>query len=192
MNRAAPPTAADPPGVFPLAAALRYLGGVGLLGAAVVRAALRPHRGLLGATLRQLAELIRYALGLVLLIHFSMGSFLAMQAFFGATFREAAGAVVGVGLVRNLATLLTGFTLAGLLAVRAAGAVDPAEEGWAEPTAEPDGRVAARVLGAALAGPVLACWGAALGLLSGMLVARSLLGVAPGLFLGGFLEMVQL
>jgi phospholipid/cholesterol/gamma-HCH transport system permease protein len=192
MSRAAISTPSQRPAKLPFVAAVRYLGGVGLLGCAVLRAILRPRRGLVPATWRQLVEVIGGALGIVLLVHFSMGSFLSMQAFFGATFREAAGAVVGVGLVRNLATLLTGFVLAALLAARAAEWADPAEEGWSEPTAEPDGRIAARILGAALAGPVLACWGAAIGMLSGMLVSRSLLGIAPGLFVGRFAEMARL
>lgn len=171
-------TAANAPG--PLLAGVAYLGAVGMLGTQVIGALARPRKGWLGAILHQLSEVISSALGIVLLVHFSIGSFLAMQSFFGATFREASGAVVGVGLVRNLATLLTGFILAGLLAARgvAAREDDPGDE----PT---------RILGAALAGPVLACWGAAMGLISGLLVARSLLGVAPGLFLGKFSEMVQ-
>ena len=55
---------------------------------------------------------------LVGLVHVAMGSFLSLQAYFGSTFVDGTGAVVGVGLLRNLATLMTGMTLSGLLAGR--------------------------------------------------------------------------
>ena len=55
---------------------------------------------------------------LVGLVHVAMGSFLSMQAYFGSTFLDGTGAVVGVGLLRNLATLMTGLTLSGLIACR--------------------------------------------------------------------------
>ncbi len=51
---------------------------------------------------------------LVGLVHVAMGSFLSMQAYFGSTFLDGTGAVVGVGLLRNLATLMTGLTISGL------------------------------------------------------------------------------
>ena len=55
---------------------------------------------------------------LVGLVHVAMGSFLSMQAYFGSTFVDGTGAVVGVGLLRNLASLMTGMTLCGLVACR--------------------------------------------------------------------------
>jgi phospholipid/cholesterol/gamma-HCH transport system permease protein len=55
---------------------------------------------------------------LVALVHVAMGSFLSMQAYFGSTFVDGTGAVVGVGLLRNLASLMTGMTLCGLVACR--------------------------------------------------------------------------
>ncbi len=55
---------------------------------------------------------------LVGLVHVAMGSFLSMQAYFGSTFLDGTGAVVGVGLLRNLATLMTGLTVSGLFACR--------------------------------------------------------------------------
>lgn len=164
----------------PLLAGVAYLGGIGSLAGQVFVNLLRPSRTLAAAACREVAELAGGALGIVLLTHFSIGSFLAMQSYFGATFREASGAVVGVGLVRNLATLLTGFTLAGVLASRVG-----------QPIARDPAETAGRVLGATVAGPILSCWGAAIGFFSGMLVARSLLGVPAGLFLGKFAEMVE-
>ena len=41
-----------------------------------------------------------------------------MQAYFGGTFVDGTGAVVGVGLIRNLAPLMAGLTMAGLIAAR--------------------------------------------------------------------------
>ena len=48
------------------------------------------------------------------LLHVGLGSFLSMQAFFGATFIEAAGPVVAIGLLRNVAPLMVGFLVSGL------------------------------------------------------------------------------
>ena len=60
------------------------------------------------------------ALGLPLvgLVHVAMGSFLSMQAYYGSTFIDGTGAVVGVGLLRNLGGLMTGMILAAILAAR--------------------------------------------------------------------------
>jgi hypothetical protein len=54
------------------------------------------------------------------------------------------------------------------------------------------GRVAlARVLGAAVAGPVLTTLGATVGTTMGLLVSRSMLGQSPAIFLGKIAEMLQ-
>jgi phospholipid/cholesterol/gamma-HCH transport system permease protein len=66
----------------------------------------------------ELAWILMTGFPLVGLVHVGMGSFLSMQAYFGSTFVDGTGAVVGVGLLRNLATLMTGMTLSGLLAGR--------------------------------------------------------------------------
>ena len=66
----------------------------------------------------ELSCILMAGLPLVGLVHVGMGSFLSMQAYFGSTFVDGTGAVVGVGLLRNLATLITGLTLSGLLAGR--------------------------------------------------------------------------
>ena len=47
-----------------------------------------------------------------------MGSFLSLQAYYGSTFVDGTGAVVGVGLLRNLGGLMTGLIFAGILAAR--------------------------------------------------------------------------
>src|SRR5437868_14270421 len=71
-----------------------------------------------GAMKHELSCILMSGLPLVGLVHVGMGSFLSMQAYFGSTFVDGTGAVVGVGLLRNLATLMTGLTLSGLLAGR--------------------------------------------------------------------------
>jgi phospholipid/cholesterol/gamma-HCH transport system permease protein len=104
-------------------AGLAYLGGMALLAGAAVRSLGRSKRAgnslpLGRAVGRQVTWLISMGLPLVGLVHVGLGSFLSMQAFFGGTFADGTGAVVGVGLVRNIAPLMSGLTLAGLLAAR--------------------------------------------------------------------------
>ncbi len=198
----------------PLLNALAYLGELGLLALAAVRELVRPsHSGprLGPALIRQLDGLFLQGLPLVGLIHIGLGSFLAMQAYFGATFTEASGAVVGLGLIRNVAPMLTGFTLAGLLSVRIAaelgGGIRPGLDD--DPTLvpdrlvrlgrEPDQRVTpdparvvlVRVASAMLAGPILTLWGAAIGTGIGCLIARAMLAVSPGIYFGMILQMIQ-
>ena len=55
---------------------------------------------------------------LVGLVHIAMGSFLSLQAYYGSTFVDGTGAVVGVGLLRNLGGIMSGMTFAGILAAR--------------------------------------------------------------------------
>ena len=50
---------------------------------------------------------------LVGLVHIAMGSFLSLQAYYGSTFVDGTGAVVGVGLLRNLGGIMTGHDLLG-------------------------------------------------------------------------------
>jgi phospholipid/cholesterol/gamma-HCH transport system permease protein len=147
-------------------------------------------------------------LPLVGLVHVGLGSFLAMQAYFGATFVAAAGPLVGIGLVRNIAPLVAGLILAGLLAAR----LTPELRGRSrvgldgDPRWIPDREVVlglrpdprpptpaprlalARVAAAAAAGPVLGLWGAAVGTAIGWLVARIMLGISAPVFFGSILE----
>ncbi len=62
--------------------------------------------------------MLRLGIPLVAVVHVGIGSFLAMQSYFGGTFVEGTGAVVGVGLIRNVAPLMACLTLTGLLAAR--------------------------------------------------------------------------
>ena len=68
--------------------------------------------------MHQLFWMLVTGLPLVGLVHIAMGSFLSLQAYYGSTFVDGTGAVVGVGLLRNLGGLMTGLTFAGILAAR--------------------------------------------------------------------------
>lgn len=167
----------------------------------------------LGRAVRnQLRWLIGAGLPLVGLVHVGMGSFLSMQAFFGATFAEGTGAVVGIGLVRNVSPLLAGFVSAGLLAAHTVAELRNTrrqdldlEPSWVpdrsvilgltaddRPAPEP-GRIAApRILAAMIAGPVLALFGALIGIAIGWQVSSSLLDIPGGVYFGRFAELLWL
>ena len=82
--------------------ALLLTHGVGFLGCRCGRDSTRRHMG--RAILHNLGWMLGMGLPLVGLVHVSFGSFLTMQAYFGATFTEAAGIVVGLGLIRKRRT----------------------------------------------------------------------------------------
>jgi len=195
-------------------AGLSYFGGLAGLLAATARSTFRPSdvpiRRLVNA---QLAWMLALGAPLVALVHVGLGSFLSMQSYFGGTFVEGTGAVVGVGLLRNMAPLMACLTLAGLVAARVtpelraarraadapvddrpgflertAGGARPAAAAPPRPTG--DRAVAARVLAAALAGPLLTLWGALVGTAVGFQVSRTLLGVSSHTFFHMFWEMV--
>jgi phospholipid/cholesterol/gamma-HCH transport system permease protein len=152
---------------------------------------------------------------LVGLVHVAMGSFLSMQAYFGSTFLDGTGAVVGVGLLRNLATLMTGLTLSGLMACRlipgrlGLGQGPAASAGPATDTRFPavsnhpgatsdepqqlpaPGRLAApRMIATALASMLLALWGFAVGTVVGWQAAGSLLGLPSDMYFLMFYRMI--
>ena len=188
------PAAVDRPHPHPLnpltfgLGIIRYLGGAGMMVPSTCVALVRPGddpSSLLGKTVRQVDRLVGLGFGVVAAAHVGMGSFLAMQAYFGATFVDGIGPVVGVGLIRNLAPLLTGFLLAILVA--ALYVADMQGEGLAGPR---NREVAARVLGAMVAGPILGAWGALVGVVIGWLVGRSMMGVTEPMFFDLFLEML--
>jgi phospholipid/cholesterol/gamma-HCH transport system permease protein len=134
-----------------------------------------------------------------------------MQAFYSATFTEAVGAVVGLGLLRNMAPMMTGLTLSGLCAVHFTtqlrtqphAALDD-HPGWTpdrdvtlgraeDPRTPPEpARLAAvRIVATMIVGPIFVLWGTAVGTLVGMGVARSMLGVSPAIYLGKIAEMIM-
>ena len=100
-----------------LVGSVRYLGGLGMLAAGSIRAAIWPRTpapGLVASTLRSFDRVLWPGLVLVTFLQASLGAFLAMQAFFSATFRDGSGAVVGLGMLRNLGALVSGWTLAAV------------------------------------------------------------------------------
>lgn len=170
--------------------AIGYLGRVALLATSALRATVRPvapTASFRSEAAGQVERLLGMGLPTVALVHVGMGSFLAMQAYFGATFVDGIGPVVGVGLIRNLAPLLSGFIVAGLVAARYVAELrGPAGEAPADP-----GRLAAtRVAASLVAGPILATWGATIGTGVGYLVAHKMMGVTVPAFFDLFLEML--
>lgn len=215
MSVVSPPLIARPPrgGMLDL---LAYLGGLALLVPTAARSLVRPRGGmpsLVSAVVWHLDRNLLWGLPLVALVLGPLGSYLAMQAFFSATFREAAGAVVGLGLVRSLAPMLSGFILAGLLAARIVPELRRRprtgldEESGLGPDRDvtrglhganpleieddPGRLVAARIIAASITGPVLAVSGAFVGFLTGLTVSKSLLNVEPGIFVNKCLEMIE-
>lgn len=187
-----------------------------LIGQAV-RSLVRPSPGappFLAAMTRQLAVLLWMGLPLVALVHIGLSSFMSLQAYFGGTFVDGTGAVVGVGLFRNVAPMMAGLTMAGVIAVRTtaelrgrpraeldgdplwiadrdAGAV--AGLRLEPPRAPEPGRLAAvRIVAAVVAGPILALWGALVGVVVGWRVAQTILGVSTHSYFSMMWEMLWL
>jgi len=192
---------------------LTYLGRLGVLAASALRSVFLPGRwedapGWAGEARWVLAA----GLPMSAIVHVGIGSFLSMQAYYGGTFVDGTGAVVGVGLFRNVAPLLVGFVTAGLFAARltprflnlARPAPQAPREGFlsrtaagkgAEPASEPRPPALAPRAGAVLAaavvcGPVLALWASAVGTLVGWRVSNTLLGVSTASFFQMFLDMI--
>jgi phospholipid/cholesterol/gamma-HCH transport system permease protein len=199
---------------------LSYLGGVAalMISAAVSLFAFRRDDDLPGfwtVLKEELWWLLLMGAPLVGLVHVAMGSFLSMQAYFGSTFLDGTGAVVGVGLLRNLATLMTGLTVSGLIACRLipgrlglaqspAASAEPAVGGRFpsvanDPGALSDellelpapGRLAApRMMAAALASMLLALWGFAVGTVVGWQAAGTLMGLPSDMYFLMFYRMI--
>ena len=166
-----------------------YLGRLALLATSALGAAIRPTSACPSFSRQsaiQLDRLLALGLPLVGLVHVGLGSFLSMQAYFGATFMDGIGPVTGVGLIRNLAPLMTGFILAGVVSARFV-----AELGVPEPgSAQASRMVATRLAAASLAGPVLAVWGSLVGIAIGWLAANQMMGLTLPAFFDMFLEML--
>ena len=199
---------------------LSYLGGVAALMISAAVSLLTFPRdddlpGFWTVLKEELWWLLLMGAPLVGLVHVAMGSFLSMQAYFGSTFLDGTGAVVGVGLLRNLATLMTGLTLSGLMACRlipgrlGLGQGPAASAGPATDTRFPavsnhpgatsdeprqlpaPGRLAApRMIATALASILLALWGFAVGTVVGWQAAGSLLGLPSDMYFLMFYRMI--
>jgi phospholipid/cholesterol/gamma-HCH transport system permease protein len=178
-------------------ASVAYLGGAAIVLASAARSIVRrtgAGPAFVPALMWQFGRVLGLGLPLVGLVHVGLGSFLSMQAYFGGTFVDGTGAVVGIGLIRNVAPLVSGMVLAGFLAplyitelrARTRAAAD-------RPDAAPldTGRLAAaRIAAATLAGPIMGFWGWLVGILVGWRVAQSLLGVSTSMFVDMFTEML--
>lgn len=194
-------------------AGVTYMGELGMLCISALRAFGRtadedtPLHADVG---RHLSTMLLMGMPLVGLVHVGIGSFLSMQAYFGGTFVDGTGAVVGVGLVRNVAPLMTGLTLAGLFAAqmtselrnrtnrrlgpasnelpdRGVSRIAPAVS---QRPPDPARRAAVRITAALAAGPILSFWGIAVGTVVGWQTAKSVLGVSTHTFYSMFFEML--
>lgn len=193
----------------PILGVVRYLGGMGLLMMGAARSVIRPEGSPppFGPTVvRHVDRILRYAAGPVAILHVGLGSFLAMQAYFGATFLDGIGPVVGVGLVRNIAPLMSAMALAGLLGalytseLRGPGRDDlDGDPHWRpdrgtgpdrDDRVEPARLAAIRMTAAALAGPLLGVWGSLVGIAVGYGVAAQMLNVSRPGFFDMFVEML--
>jgi phospholipid/cholesterol/gamma-HCH transport system permease protein len=185
---------------------------VTLLGQAA-QSIVRPPEGaapLRPALVQELAALLVQGMVLVALVHIGMGSFLALQAYYGGTFVDGTGAVVGVGFIRNVAPMMAGLTMAGLVGVRITATlrarpwatldVDPL---WVPDRDAPPGRpveplytpdrarlAAVRMIAATVAGPIMGFWGAVVGTVIGWQVAKAILGVSTHGFFSMMWEML--
>ncbi len=173
---------------------MSYVGGTFLLSVGALGWLLRKDKehghglpGFARTTVRQLSWMLTLGFPLVGLIHIAMGSFLALQAYYGSTFIDGTGAVVGVGLLRNLGGMMAGIILAGILAARMipelrrlAGTLAGGEPHGPLPVAV---RLAApRIAAAAIACPLLSMWGVAVGTLVGWQASNSMMGLPSETF----------
>jgi phospholipid/cholesterol/gamma-HCH transport system permease protein len=187
-------------------AGMSYVGGVVLLTGSAASALFRSDREgtpisvAFGRTLvRQLSWMLAFGIPLVGLVHIAMGSFLSLQAYYGSTFVDGTGAVVGVGLLRNLGGLMTGMILSGMLAARMIpelsflarslgvgefrGALEQKPPVLAHRLAAP------RILAAAIACLFLSQWGIVVGTVVGWRASESMMGLPTETF---FLMMVRM
>jgi phospholipid/cholesterol/gamma-HCH transport system permease protein len=180
---------------------LAYIGGMGMLLPSAVHTLTKTPEGFAGwrrALNHELGWILGMGMPLVGLVHVGIGSFLAMQAYFGGTFVDGTGAVVGVGLIRNVAPQMACLTLAGLMAawivpeLRSRSRSGPGGNPvWAAAHDIPTERlVAFRLLAAALGGVVLSLWGALVGTVVGWQVAQSMMGVTTHSFFLMFWDML--
>ena len=174
-----------------------YLGGLGFLvaGSSITlwpfgRTSTSGCRGLVG----ELSWMLGMGIPLSCLMHMGLGSFLAMQAYYGGTFVDGTGAVVGVGLFRNIAPLMSGLTLAGLLGARITPELrmrnQRSNSGPLDPLSEH--RIPAKLAAAMITGPVVGLFGACVGTVVGWRVAVGLMGITSHSFFLMFWDMLWL
>ena len=183
-------------------AASLYFGGLAMLIWQACRACVRPEgdvRPLRAMVTAELGWMFAMGFPLVGLIHIGLGSFLSMQAYFGGTFVEGTGAVVGVGLFRNVAPMMAGLTFAALVCAKITpelrlGALGPIAEELGLPTwnedRDRDRHLAAKLIAAMISGFVLTFWACLVGTVVGWRVANQLMGVSTHSFFVMFRDMI--
>jgi phospholipid/cholesterol/gamma-HCH transport system permease protein len=202
-----------------------YVGGVAVLLLRVVGWLLWPwqsrrHEGrprFFRSVMHQLFWMLAMGIPLVALVHIAIGSFLSLQAYYGSTFVDGTGAVVGVGLLRNLGGIMSGMTFAGILAARMIPELSelsrrasleenevtdrppgsrPGSRGTSDQSApEPialdlSSVVAPRVTAAAIACILLTLWGITVGTVVGWKASESLMGLSTEMFFMMMLKMM--
>ena len=190
-------------------ATIGYVGGVVLLTSSAARSLVRPAPklttadeipGFWNTVFRQLSWMLAVGFPVIGLLHIAIGSFLAMQAYYGSTFIDGTGAVVGVGLLRNIGGLMTGMAFSGILAARVIPELhrvarhyvyqiasqarrsqnpESASSAPVEPPRIPRGRLAApRLVAAAVGCLILSIWSVLVGTLVGWQCFRLLDGTS--------------
>jgi phospholipid/cholesterol/gamma-HCH transport system permease protein len=201
-----------------------YTGGVTLFSLGVAARFLWPRRiraseaaapGFMKTMMRQMSWMLVLGIPLVGMIHIALGSFLSLQAYYGSTFVDGTGAVVGVGLLRNLGGLMTGLTFSGILAVRmipelrilarclssrgnpdvgsaaSRRMVGSSGEVRGEPvTINVSGLAAPRIVAAGIACLLLSQWGITVGTTVGWLASQSMMGLSSATFFMMLLKMM--
>jgi phospholipid/cholesterol/gamma-HCH transport system permease protein len=202
-----------------------YVGGVTLLAIAALGSALWPRfgrdltpaPGFLKTLMHQLFWMIVTGLPLVGLVHIAIGSFLSLQAYYGSTFVDGTGAVVGVGLLRNMGGMMTGLTFSGILCARMIpelgilsrylssheaslashdpvsrrGRTDADDDAARVSHSIPPARLAApRIAAAGIACLLLSQWGIAVGTVVGWQASQSMMGLPTATFFMMMMKMM--
>jgi phospholipid/cholesterol/gamma-HCH transport system permease protein len=199
-----------------------YAGGVTLMMSSALGSALTiwpsrdqaPAPGFMKTLMHEIYWMLYTGLPLVGLVHFAIGSFLSLQAYYGSTFVDGTGAVVGVGLLRNMGGLMSGLVFAAILAARmipelrilsrylAARESSPArpessnqgqlggtDHDW-QRSIDPGRLAAPRIAAAAIACLLLSQWGIAVGTLVGWQASQSMMGLSTSMYFMMMLKMM--
>jgi phospholipid/cholesterol/gamma-HCH transport system permease protein len=203
---------------------LAYSGGVTVLLLRVVGWLIWPWRsarpdhgpGFFRSLFHQLFWMVFMGIPLVALVHVAIGSFLSLQAYYGSTFVDGTGAVVGVGLLRNLGGIMSGMTFSGILAARMIPELRAMRQHQSLEGTEPAYRssesrprrgttsdpsagetisaslsvVAPRVVAASIACILLTMWGITVGTVVGWKASESLMGLSTEMFFMMMLKMM--
>jgi phospholipid/cholesterol/gamma-HCH transport system permease protein len=208
-------------------AGLGYVGGVTLLLLRVAGSLIWPWRsrreqgepGFIRTLMHQLCWMLYMGIPMVGLVHIAIGSFLSLQAYYGSTFVDGTGAVVGVGLLRNLGGIMSGMIFAGILSarmipelrmmsrqlpLREALATEPSsgsrrhsrDNSLADAASDSviparlNNSVAPRVAAAVIASILLSLWGITVGTVVGWKASESLMGLSTEMFFMMMLKMM--